>query len=90
MKRIFTGMTLALGLMAGAAMAQDTGTAGTMDVGLSMLELSAQKVLGQYNLEGVSAMDLNLSQLAEIKRIIGDDSVAEGEKKVAIEAAIRR
>lgn len=86
MKRILTAATVAIGLAAAPAMAQDDAAA--MDVGLSMLELSVSKTLSQYGVADVDPMSLSLTQLAEIKGIVSSSDWSKGEKEKAIKATI--
>jgi hypothetical protein len=86
MKRILSAAMLVVGLMAAPVMAQDN--AATMEVGLSMLELSVGKTLAQYGIRDVDPMSLSLGQLAEIKGIVSSSDWSKDEKEKAIKATI--
>ena len=69
MKATIAAIAVAASLLGGSAIAQDLSLANrTMDVGLSMLELSADVALKKYGFGDQNVMDLTLTQIAAIKR----------------------
>ena len=84
MKATFTALALAASLLGGAASAQDASM--TMEVGLSMLELSAERELREYGYGDVDVMTLTLSQLAGIKAVTSssDYSGDERERQIGV------
>ena len=77
-----------LSLSATAVFALDAKMMEDMSAGLTMLENSAATALKEYGLEA-DVMSLTLSQLAEIQGVL-TGSNSEADKKVGIEAALRK
>jgi hypothetical protein len=79
MKATLTALALAASVLGGTAQAQDTSM--TMEVALSMLELSAQRELKQYGYGDTNVMDLTLTQLAGIKAVTTSDDYSASDRK---------
>jgi hypothetical protein len=88
MKRILIAATLAAGLMSGVAFAQDD--AADMNTGLSMLELAVGNQFTKLGIEGVDPMSLSLSQLAEIKNVVGNSERNSADMKQQVEQILSR
>jgi hypothetical protein len=82
MKTTIAAIALAAGLIGGSASAQDISLANrTMDVGLSMLELSADMALSKYGFGDQNVMDLTLTQIAAIKAVTSSGDYGDSERK---------
>lgn len=88
MKKIVLASLLATGLIAGTAQAQNN--VATMDVGLSMLELSVMNEFTKMGITDVDPMSLTLSQLAEIRSVVSTSGRNPAEKRQQIETILRR
>jgi hypothetical protein len=77
MKRMIAAFALASALGASAAWAQSDMS---MDEALSMLEIAAQRELTAIGVTDVDPMALSLSQLAQIRSIMGSSEYNENEK----------
>jgi hypothetical protein len=86
MKTTLTALALAASVLGGTAQAQNASM--TMEVALSMLELSAQRELQHYGYGSTDVMDLTLSQLAGIKAATSNGDYNEGERKAQIGAIL--
>jgi hypothetical protein len=85
MKTTIAAIALAASLLGGSANAQDLSLANrTMDVGLSMLELSADVALKKYGFEDQNVMDLTLTQIAAIKAVTSSNDYGDSERKQQI------
>jgi hypothetical protein len=85
MKTTIAAIAVAASLLAGSANAQDLSLANrTMDVGLSMLELSAGTALKKYGFGDQNVMDLTLTQIAAIKAATSGNDYSESERKQQI------
>jgi hypothetical protein len=73
MTRTLTAITLAAGLAFGAvgttASAQ-TSALGTMEMGLSMLELSVQRELSRIGMSDVDVTELSLNQISQLQQVL--------------------
>jgi hypothetical protein len=79
MKATLTALVLGASLLGGAASAQNASM--TMEVALSMLELSAQRELQQYGFGDTDVMDLTLTQLAAIKAATTNNDYSDNDRK---------
>ncbi len=75
MTRTLTAITLAAGLAFGAvgttASAQtQTSALGTMEMGLSMLELSVARELNRIGINDVDVTELSLSQISQLQQVL--------------------
>ena len=86
MKKTLAALALGATLIAGTASAQDT--AMTMDVALSMLELSVDRELQKYGFEDQDVMNLTLNQLATIKHVAGSSDYGSNERAKQIQAIL--
>ena len=85
MKTTIAAIALAASLLGGSANAQDLSLANrTMDVGLSMLELSADVALKRYGFGDQNVMDLTLTQIAAIKAVTSSNDYGDNERKQQI------
>jgi len=82
MKRTITALALAAALSAPGAWAQDMGEA------LSMLEIAAKRELVAIGLSDVDPMSLSLSQLAQIRSVMGASDYNENEKALQIKQIV--
>src|SRR5687768_12244626 len=82
MKATFTALAVAASMLGGAASAQNASM--TMEVALSMLELSAERALSHYGYDDTDVKGLTLSQLAGIKAVTSNGDYDEGERKAQI------
>jgi hypothetical protein len=83
MTRFLTAFTLAAALAA-PALAQET----SMGEALSMLEIAAQRELTAIGVTDVDPMSLSLSQLAQIRSIMGSSEYNENEKSNQIKQIV--
>ncbi len=82
MKTTIAAIAVAASLLGGTANAQDMSLANqTMEVGLSMLELSANMALKQYGYGDQNVMDLTLTQIAAIKGVTSSNDYGDSERK---------
>lgn len=91
MKRTLIALGLALSLGTGAAgIAAAQSNTATMDVGLSMLELAVGNEFARIGMTDVDLQSLTLSQLSEIKAILGDNELTNTEKQERARAVVER
>lgn len=91
MTRTLTALGLALSLGIGAAgVASAQSNTATMDVGLSMLELAVGSEFAKIGMTDVDLQSLSLSQLSEIKAILGDNELTNTEKAERARAVVNR
>jgi hypothetical protein len=82
---IATTAVVASLLLGASANAQDLSLANrTMDVGLSMLELSADMALEKYGYGDQDVMDLTLTQIAAIKAVTSGNDYGDNERRQQI------
>jgi hypothetical protein len=82
MKTTIAAIALTAGLFGASAQAQDLALANrTMEVGLSMIELSADLALTQYGFGDQNVMDLTLTQLAAIKAVTSSNDYDDSERR---------
>ncbi len=86
MKTFLAASTIAVGLLSAPVFAQDANM--TMDVGLSMLELSADRELTRYGFRDVDVMDLTLNQIAKIRYVATTSDFNDNDRKQQIEQII--
>jgi hypothetical protein len=82
MKATITALTLAASLLGGNVQAQDMSM--TMEVGLSMIELAAQRELQDYGFGDQDVMGLTLTQIASIKAVTSSNDYSDSERKQQI------
>jgi hypothetical protein len=82
MKATITALTLAASLLGGNVQAQDMSM--TMEVGLSMIELAAQRELQHYGFGDQDVMGLTLTQIASIKAVATSSDYSDSERKQQI------
>jgi hypothetical protein len=82
MKKTLAAMAVVIAATTGAALAQ------TMDEGLSMLEIAAQRELSKIGMGDVDPMSLTLNQLAEIKTITASSDYSVDDKERQIRAIL--
>lgn len=91
MMKKLTGLLVAAGLAASLvgspAMAQ-TSAVGTMEMGLSMLELAAQRELRRLGMPDVDVTTLSLGQLSSIRLILGSDNLDENAQRQQVRAVL--
>jgi hypothetical protein len=88
MKKTLLALGLAASLSAGAAgiaSAQNTGM--TMDMGLSMIELSVGNEFSRLGLGDVDVMSLTLEQVSELRNILNDSGNNDGDRTQMIRRA---
>jgi hypothetical protein len=91
MKKTFLALGLATALSVGAAgvaSAQNTGM--TMDMGLSMIELSVGNEFSRLGLGDVDVMSLTLEQVSELRNILNDSSNNDGDRTQMIRRVLDR
>lgn len=91
MVKTLTGLMAAAGLAAsllGAPATAQTSAMGTMEMGLSMLELAAQRELRRIGMPHVDVTSLSLGQLSNIRLILGNDNLNSSEQKQQVEAVL--
>ena len=89
MKKTLLSFGLAAALSAGAAgiaSAQDTGM--TMDLGLSMIELSVGNEFSRLGLGDVDVMSLTLDQVVQLRNILNDSSNHDGDRTQMIRTVL--
>jgi hypothetical protein len=86
MKATITALALAASVLGGTAHAQNASM--TMEVALSMLELSAQRELQQYGFGDTNVMDLTLTQIAGIKAATSNGDYSGNDRKRQIEVIL--
>lgn len=85
MKTTIAAIAVVASLLGGSAGAQDLSLANqTMDVGLSMLELSANTALSKYGVGDQDVMDSTLTQIAAIKAVTSSNDYGESERRQQI------
>jgi hypothetical protein len=85
MKTTIATAVVASLLLGASANAQDLSLANrTMDVGLSMLELSADMALEKYGYGDQDVMDLTLTQIAAIKAVTSGNDYGDNERRQQI------
>jgi len=82
MNKLLGAMAVVMAVSTGAAVAQ------TMDEGLSMLELAAERELKAIGLDDVDPMSLTLNQLALIKTITSSSDYGVNEKAKQVQAIV--
>jgi hypothetical protein len=91
MKQTLLALGLAASLsagVAGIASAQNTGM--TMDMGLSMIELSVGNEFSRLGLGDVDVMSLTLEQVSELRNILNDSSNNDGDRTQMIRRVLDR
>lgn len=93
MKHALIALALAAGCLAAPSFAAEptgTDTGMTMEVGLSMIELSAQRELDKVGLDKVDVMGLTLSQIAQIKLVANSADTGNQDMKRRIEQILAK
>lgn len=91
--KTLTGFLVAAGLAAsllGSPAAAQTSAVGTMEMGLSMIELAAQRELTRIGMTDVDVGALTVGELSSIHLILSSDDLNDSEQRQQVKSVLEK